>query len=74
MNSLEISGTPQQQLYKLCINHLIDMNYKFKLEFEHSEQVVIDMGRNGCVDFFLNSATNSSEQTDNKGDSNEYRR
>lgn len=49
---IEGSGPPLAQLYKTCINHLIEMGYKFKLEFENETQVVIDMGEHGCIDFF----------------------
>lgn len=60
--TIEPTGFPLQQLYKLCINHLIESGYNFNLEYEHENQVVIDMGKNGCIDFFENRTTNVNQK------------
>lgn len=62
---VESNDTPLQQLYKICARHLMEMGYKFKLEFEHENQVVIDMGKNGYVDFFMSNTNGTGNTREN---------
>lgn len=53
-SEIEVHGEPLKQLYTLCINHLIQSDYKFKLIYEHDSQVVIELSNGKSIDFFNN--------------------
>lgn len=60
-NEVEVHGDPLTQLYTLCINHLIQSDYKFKLVYEHDSQVVIELKNGKSVDFFNNKTITKNE-------------
>lgn len=58
---IEPTGLPLQQLYKICINHLVDRGYKFKLTFEHDTQVLIELENGQAIDFFKKPNSDKGE-------------